>query len=172
MRTSGQFDVKYLAVIQARLFSSRFPNKVMQLINGKTMLRHVWDAAKGSWAGEVVVAWPERWPEMDENDMYGKFCLLVKEFNPKYLIRLTADCPLITSQVINDAITAFQMGVRRYPAVEYFNNRRDGFDVQIFTPDYMYEHPHKENVINDLPNIGGLSVNTPEDLETVRRYAK
>lgn len=144
----------------------------MQLINGKTMLRHVWDAAKGSWANKVIVAWPERFPEVDDSNVLYRFTSLIKEFNPKYIIRLTADCPLITSDIINNAIKEFQLGIRHYPYIEYYNNRRDGFDVQIFTPDYLAAHSNKEHVINDLPNIGGLSVNTKEELELVKRYAK
>lgn len=172
MRTQGPFKMKYLCVIQARLFSSRFPGKVMQLINGKTMLRHVWDAAKASWAAKVIVAWPERFPEANEADVLYRFKALINEFNPKYVIRLTSDCPLITKETINEAISSFQCGIRHYPYSEYYNNRRDGYDVQIFTPDYMYEHSHTEHVINDTPNTGGLSVNTPEDLEVVRIHAR
>ncbi len=164
----------YLAIIQARLFSTRFPGKVMQLVGGKTMVRRVWDAAKGSFADKVVVAWPERFPDMEENDLHGKFCRLIQEFKPTYVIRLTADCPLLTSRDINDAIKAFEIGRRNYAPLNYcyYNNGRDGFDVQIFTPEFMYTHPNKEHVLDVEHNSGGLSVNTPDDLARVRTYAR
>lgn len=161
----------YLAVIQARLYSSRFPNKVMATVKGKTMLRRVWDAAKESYADHVVVAWPERWPEIEENNLFLKFRELIKEFDPMFVIRLTADCPLLTTGHVNDAIVAFERQ-RRKGGADYYNNRLDGYDVQIFTPEYMYAHPHKEWVIADIPNKGGVSVNTKADLERVRQLAK
>lgn len=164
--------IQYLCVIQARLFSTRFPGKVMQLVNGRTMVKRVWDAAIKSYADRVVVAWPERFPEIAENDLYSKFCILIQEFKPRYIIRLTADCPLISTNDINEGIRSFELGRKKLPAMHYYNNRKDGFDVQIFTPEYMYAHPSQEHVIEDIPNTGGLSVNTPAELEKVRRYAR
>ena len=156
--------MQYLAIIQSRLGSTRFPNKVLQTVGGVPMVRRVWLAAKESWADQVVVAWPERYPDLDENDVLTRFKRLAAEFQPKYIIRLTADCPLITTKDINDAIQAFnRLG---YP---YYNNRKDGHDVQIFIPEYLATNGHKEHVINDAPNLGGTSVNTREDLESVRK---
>ena len=37
--------MKYLCVIQSRLYSKRFPSKVMQLVNGRTMVKSVTERA-------------------------------------------------------------------------------------------------------------------------------
>lgn len=159
--------ISYLCVIQARLTSKRFPNKVMQTVGGKTMLRRVWDAAKGSRVDKIVVAWPERWPDIEEGDMYTKMCLLVQEFKPKYLVRLTADCPLLESKHINEAISLFEQ-----QELDYYNNGKDGYDVQVFKPTFMYQHPNKEHVLQVAYNYGGYSVNTKEDLKRIRSIAR
>src|SRR5258708_1546032 len=123
--------INYLCIIQARLESTRLPNKVMQMVGDRTMLKRVWDAAKGSWANKVVVAWPERYPDLDQNNVLERFKRISNEFPCKYIIRLTSDCPLITSEDINIAMTCFI-----YP---YYSNRKDGHDVQIFTRSYLYD---------------------------------
>jgi spore coat polysaccharide biosynthesis protein SpsF (cytidylyltransferase family) len=161
----------YLCVIQARLGSTRFPGKVMQLVKGRTMVKRVWEVAKASWADKVVVLWPERNPDIPESDLYTPFCRLIAEFSPRFMIRLTADCPLLTTKHINDAIREFET-VRRFYGKEYYNNGLDGYDVQIFTPEFMYTHPNSQHVLDVNYNVGGLSVNTPEDLEKVRQIAR
>lgn len=48
--------IDYHIVIPARFASSRFPGKPLQLINGKTMLEHVYQLAKKSSAKSIVIA--------------------------------------------------------------------------------------------------------------------
>lgn len=159
--------IQFLCIIQARIGSSRLPNKVMQTVGGVPMVKRVWQAAMGSWADKVIVAWPERYPDLDENDVNGRFIRIVEEMKPINVIRLTADCPLLTSEDINTAIKKFQ--TMNYP---YYNNRRDGHDVQIFTVDQLYSRADKEHVINDVPNVGGTSVNTQDQLSLVRNLVR
>lgn len=162
-------------MIQARLTSTRFPEKVLCTVNGRTLIKRIWDAAKGSWADKVVVAWPERYPDLDENDVRERFRRISIEFPSKYIIRLTSDCPLLTSEIINEAINEFH----KAGAVYYSNRDRhpDGFDVQIFTSFMLHRDyaTHKEHVIQPHKNATPdkfLSVDTPYDLERVRAWAK
>lgn len=158
-----------LAIIQARLGSSRLPNKVMQTVGGVPMVKRVWNAAKACrLIDKVVVAWPERYPDLDEQDVLERFRRIAKEFKPDTIVRLTADCPLIKWHDINDAILEFH--IRGNP---YYSNHYDGHDVQVFTHDYLFSgNTHKEHVIADFttPNTG-LSVNTKADLQRVRGMA-
>ena len=48
--------MKTLITIPARMASKRFPNKPMALINGKPMIQRVWEIAKESKIGDVIVA--------------------------------------------------------------------------------------------------------------------
>ena len=47
-------------IIPSRLKAKRLPNKPLKLINKKEMILHVYDAAKNSNVGEVIVATPDR----------------------------------------------------------------------------------------------------------------
>ncbi len=52
--------MKTLILIPARMASLRFPNKPMALICGKPMIQRVWEQAKASNLGEVIVACSEK----------------------------------------------------------------------------------------------------------------
>lgn len=161
--------MKYLCIIQARLGSTRFPNKVMQTIEGVPMVKRVWDAARRCHLiDKVVVAWPERYPNVDENNVLQRFRNLVSEYKPHYVIRLTADCPLLHYSDLYAAIEEFEHGDRRY-----YSNHYDGHDVQIFNPWNCSVPFHNEHVLADFSTEStGLSVNTKEDLERVRKLCK
>lgn len=161
--------IKFLCIIQARLGSTRFPNKVMETVHGIPMVKRVWDSAKEVVNGKVIVAWPERYPDLDENNVLERFRRISNEFPSKYIVRLTADCPLLDSFDILRAMDEF------YKTGSYYSNHYDGHDVQIFTRDILFgnEMTHKEHVISDFTTKStGLSVNTREDLERVRHLAK
>lgn len=164
--------INYLCIIQARLGSTRFPNKVMQTVKGRTLLKRVWDAAKGcKLIDKVIVAWPERYPDLDENDVLGRFQRISNEFPSKYIIRLTSDCPLLITQDIDKAIEEHNDLIDK----NYYSNHYDGHDVQIFKSELLYApwFTHKEHVVKDFTTLStGLSVNTKEDLNKVRLLAK
>ena len=47
-------------IIPSRLNAERLPNKPLKLINNKEMILHVYDVAKDSNVGQVVVATPDK----------------------------------------------------------------------------------------------------------------
>jgi 3-deoxy-manno-octulosonate cytidylyltransferase (CMP-KDO synthetase) len=65
-------------IIPSRLNAERLPNKPLKLINKKEMILHVYDSAKNSNVGEVIVATPDQ-----------KICDLIKNHNG--LAVLTSD---------------------------------------------------------------------------------
>lgn len=162
--------MKYLCIIQARLGSTRFPNKVMQLVGGISILKRVWMAAKEcKEIDHVVVAWPERYPDVDENDVLERFRRLNNEFLPDFIIRLTSDCPLITTKDIKNAIQASKNKI-------YYSNHLDGRDVQIFRSWLIRANAYdldRQHVIADFKTkkhkYGIRSVDSREDLEYVRK---
>jgi len=51
---------KIAIIIPARLNAERLPNKPLKLINNKEMIRHVYEVAKYSNVGQVIVATPDQ----------------------------------------------------------------------------------------------------------------
>ena len=48
--------MEFKVVIPARLGSTRLPRKVLRQIAGKPLVQYVWEAARSSGAGQVVIA--------------------------------------------------------------------------------------------------------------------
>lgn len=163
----------FLVIIQARLESTRLPGKVLMTVGGTPMVKRVWMAAKSAMSGrkaKVIVAWPERYPDLDQNNVLERFRRISNEFPSKYIIRLTSDCPLIEENNIIDAIDTFE-----FLKYEYYSNHKDGFDVQVFNRGYLMSDvmTHREHVIADFMTLPtGYSVNTKEDLQRIRAIAK
>jgi spore coat polysaccharide biosynthesis protein SpsF len=110
-----------LAVVQARLSSSRFPRKVLSDLHGAPMvLRQLERINRCTRIDQVVVATSTESSDDElvavlksQNiavrrgplaDVFLRFSQVVDEFSPQHVVRLTADCPLTDPQVIDELI--------------------------------------------------------------------
>ena len=110
-----------LAIIQARMGSSRFPGKIMKELNGKPIIQHIVDFLKYSKTIDKIVIATTDLQEDDVVDSFAKklkiecfrgssenvlerFYKCAKKFNADLIIRLTADNPLINPKIIDDLI--------------------------------------------------------------------
>ena len=139
-----------VAVIQARMGSSRLPGKVLKDISGKPMLWHVVNRLRYSkLINKIVVATSVnkkddviekfckennidfyRGSEKDVLDRYYQTAILYKA---DYVVRITADCPLIDPQVVDKVISGYLRNVNTFDGA---NNTIDrtyprGLDVEI-----------------------------------------
>jgi spore coat polysaccharide biosynthesis protein SpsF len=116
---------KAIAIIQARMSSSRLPGKVMKRLAGKPMIWHIVQRAKACHlVDEVVVATSSE----SSDDMLAEFCMKSKikyhrgslqnvlarylevlEDHPReYFVRITGDCPLIDPAFIDKQLLALK----------------------------------------------------------------
>ncbi len=115
---------KTLAVIQARMSSSRLPGKALLEIAGKPLLQHMFDRVKkANYLDSIVLA-----TTTDPSDnVLEQFCQkqgiscfrgslpdvldrcyrATAQFHAEVIVRLTADCPLIDPTLIDLTIMAF-----------------------------------------------------------------
>jgi spore coat polysaccharide biosynthesis protein SpsF (cytidylyltransferase family) len=149
--------VTVVAIIAARMGSSRFPGKVLAPIAGKPLLFHVVDRVRAAaLVDQVVVATPlARSGQVDEDlaiaaecSLRGVECyasgsgpdVLSRIFNvltvlpADIIVRVTSDCPLVPSEAIDQAVEAVQSGVWDY-VTNAANGAgwSDGEDVEAFT---------------------------------------
>ena len=140
-----------LAILQARMSSSRLPGKVMMPINGEPMIyRQIERIRQASTINEVIVATSTD-PSDDSlvqflqdkgivvsrgplNDVLSRFTKIQQETESTAIIRLTADCPLVMPELIDKMVARF------YDAnVDYLSNTLqlsfpDGLDVEVIRP--------------------------------------
>jgi spore coat polysaccharide biosynthesis protein SpsF len=113
-----------VAIIQARMSSSRLPGKVLREIAGKPMLAHVVQRTqRAASVHQVIVATTRD----ESDDLVADFCLdyqipfyrgsmhdvldryyqAAKQYQAQIIVRITADCPLIDPQVIDETVFGF-----------------------------------------------------------------
>jgi len=142
--------MKVVALVQARLGSIRFPGKVLKLIKGKPMIELLLKRLSTSKEiDEIIVASSE---EIDndklqlfveslgykctrgkELDVLKRFYESAKETEADIIVRITGDCPLVDSSLVDDCIRSYKNA-----NVDYFSNTNpptypDGLDVEVFS---------------------------------------
>lgn len=144
--------MRTVAIIQARMGSSRLPGKVLLDLYGKTVLGRVVErASRMTRVRDVIVATSNE--ESDdpvaeecrrlgvacfrgsEDDVLDRFRGAADALTAEQCVRITADCPLIDPDVSDDIIDQFE---RADPAVDYASNKIPqsfprGLDTEVFS---------------------------------------
>ena len=117
--------MKIGAIIQARMGSTRLPEKVMKKLQGKTVLEHVIERVKQSkLIDEMIIATTtnERDSMIEyesrrcgvkvfrgsEEDVLARYYYTAKANKLDVVVRITSDCPLIDSTVLDEIIDFYQ----------------------------------------------------------------
>lgn len=115
--------MKYLAMIQARVDSSRLHNKVFLCAADKPMLQHVIERVQRSkLLDEVIVVTSVEKSNLpilalcaslgvrvfvgSESDVLDRYYQAARIYRPEYIIRITGDCPLFDGALLDEAIKA------------------------------------------------------------------
>jgi spore coat polysaccharide biosynthesis protein SpsF len=138
-----------VAIIQARMGSSRLPGKAMLPLADKPILGHVISRVKGSMhLDDIIVATTNRPADRriieycadnsiksfcgSEDDVLDRFYQAAKTLNPDHIVRITADCPIIDPSVIDTVISAHLREGADYSSNTLIPTYPDGEDVEIF----------------------------------------
>lgn len=137
-----------VAVIQARLTSTRLPAKVLKPLGSKEVLRHVVDrlahcrtvdkvviATTTDSADDPLVAFCRHhglaYFRGDRDDVLSRFYHCAKEYDAAVVVRVTSDNPLVDPTVVDRTIALFREKSADYAA----NNLRKcfphGLDVEV-----------------------------------------
>lgn len=138
--------MKYLALIQARMGSSRLPSKVMKDICGKSDIEWVIERVRRSKRiDEVMVITSidknnlplvRKCAEMNvrvfvgsESDVLDRYYQCARLLQPEYVIRITADCPMYDWNVL-DAVIETMWSDTDYISISG-DDFPDGLDTEI-----------------------------------------
>ncbi len=142
--------MKIVALVQARMGSTRLPNKVMKRIGGIPMIELLLTRlARAKEVDQIIVATSvdERnlplvthvqslgfaCEQGSENDVLGRYVQAAKTHHADVVVRITGDCPLVDPGLVDEVIRQFNAA-----DVDYFCNTSpptypDGLDIEVFT---------------------------------------
>lgn len=166
--------MKVVAVISARMASTRFPGKVIASILGRPVLSLLIERIKrAKTVDEIVVATTVK-SEDDkiaalvkkdgvkvfrgsERDVLGRILAAAKKYQADVIVRLTGDNPLIDPIYIDKGVKLFSTGKYDYVANDNIElTMPRGMDVEVFST-------------NNLDKISRITKNS-DDLEHVTRF--
>ena len=142
--------MKVVAIVQARMGSTRLPNKVMKPIGGVPLIELLLSRlARSNEIDQIVVATSVdqkntrlvnhvralgyACEQGSENNVLERYVNAAKVHNADVVVRITGDCPLVDSDLVDECIRHFHL-----EDVDYFSNTNpatypDGLDVEVVT---------------------------------------
>ena len=136
-----------VAIIQARMSSTRLPNKVLLPLAGKPVLEHVVRRLQFcKTLGNIVVATStdvsddaiEQWCSEHQvncyrgslHDVLDRFYQTATQYHADTIVRITADCPVIDPTIVDEVVSGFLAG--DYDSYSLAGEFPDGLDCQVF----------------------------------------
>jgi glutamate-1-semialdehyde aminotransferase/spore coat polysaccharide biosynthesis protein SpsF (cytidylyltransferase family) len=139
-----------VAIVQARMGSSRLPGKTIADVAGRPLLLHVVERVqRARRVDKVVVATTDQSSDDpiatlcqlagiqyfrgSEDDVLDRFYRTAQANTADIVVRITADCPLIDPAVIDKVIARFQVGDCDYVSNVLRYTYPDGLDTEAFS---------------------------------------
>ncbi len=141
-----------IAIIQARMDSSRLPGKMLMKLGETNVLTRVVNRTKeASLITDIVIATTDnrtdddieslclqrKWDfyRGDEKDVLNRYVKVALKYGADAVVRITGDCPLIDAGIIDECVQGF---LERYPDIDYFSNVLPrtyprGLDVEVIS---------------------------------------
>lgn len=139
-----------VGILQARMTSSRLPGKVLLPLVGKPMILRQLERMHRAQALDLIVVATSDDPSDDHlattiidagydvvrgplEDVLARFIRVIDEYEPDVVVRMTADCPLISPAVTDYVVETFDAGDADYASNTMVPTFPDGLDVEVVT---------------------------------------
>jgi len=166
-----------VAVIQARMSSSRLPGKVMLDLAGKSVIEHVCIRLKKcKTISNIVIATStdpsddiiERWCTDHNvnyyrgslNDVLDRYYQTAKVYHADAIVRITSDCPLIDPFIVDEVVENFIKG--NYDFYGLSGNFPDGLDCTVFGFEAIRKAWKEASLPSEREHVGPYIENHPE----------
>ena len=160
---------RVVAIIQARMGSSRLPSKTMMDLAGTPLLDRLLRQLSGATTLDEVVVATSVNPADDaielfaagrgfrvirgsEQDVLSRYVIAAEAADADIVVRLTADCPLHSPDTVDEVVGAFLGARADYACNTNPYTRPDGQDVEVFTKNILNraaaaeDGPNREHV--------------------------
>jgi spore coat polysaccharide biosynthesis protein SpsF len=139
-----------LAIIQARMGSTRLPGKVLAEIEGRPMLWHVLQRTQAADSLDEVVVATTTEPADDlivslcresgtvcfrgsEKDVLDRYYQAARLHRAPVIVRITSDCPLIDPEIVDKTVRQFMVEQPDYASNCLVRTYPRGLDTEVFT---------------------------------------
>lgn len=142
--------MKIVAIIQARMGSTRLPGKTLKKLAGQPAIAHVFDRlSRAKNIDEIWLATTSN-PEDDQlaiwakqskincyrgqaEDVLDRYYQTAITAKAEVIIRITGDCPLLDPEIVDQIITEFLKNDYDYISNSQPPSYPDGLDVEVFS---------------------------------------
>jgi spore coat polysaccharide biosynthesis protein SpsF len=140
---------KRIAIIQARMSSTRLPGKVLKKVSGKEILGHVLDrvlccdaldnvvvATSDKEIDEQIVKYVQQYGRGiecfrgEEDDVLDRYYHAAVAFKADWIIRVSSDSPLIDPEVLHSVVIMTVEGGYGYGSNSLIPTMPDGLDIE------------------------------------------
>lgn len=142
--------MKTVAIIQARMGSTRLPGKVLKPIMGKPMLQHMVERVRrAKTLDQIIIATSTKPADTpisqlakklnlacfhgSETDVLSRYYQAAKKFSADIIVRLTGDCPLIDPAIIDAVVNQFKLTQADYTSNVLERTYPRGMDTEVFS---------------------------------------
>lgn len=170
---------RIVAIIQARMLSSRLPGKITLPLEGRPLLQYQIERLRQSKRltdlcvatvdtrdcdpiaklcekiGTTVV-------RGDEQDVLSRFIKAADVMKPDYIVRVTSDCPLIDPMLIDKIIDEYLNGEWDFCAPDIPNTLPRGVDFEIFSADLLYQTDREATAAFQREHVAPFIYQQPE----------
>lgn len=129
--------MRVVAIVQARMGSTRLPGKVIAPLAGRPLVWHIFERiSRAPLIDDVILAttsdprnsalmalakengW-KTYQHAEEDDLLGRFYEAARLIGAEAVLRVAADCPLVDSDVMNEMVREF----RNRKTADFVSNR-------------------------------------------------
>ncbi|HWX30691.1 MAG TPA: aminotransferase class III-fold pyridoxal phosphate-dependent enzyme [Steroidobacteraceae bacterium] len=142
--------MKTVAIVQARMGSTRFPDKVMKPIHGTPLIELLIQRLGQAKGIDQIILATSVAPKNEvltthvrmlghavylgsEEDVLDRYYQAAKSAGADIVVRITGDCPLVDPELVDGAITAFKGGDVTYLSNVDPPTYPDGLDIEVFS---------------------------------------
>ena len=187
--------VNIVAIVQARVGSTRLPGKVLKPILGVPMIELLIDRLKKSkLINKIILATSSDASNLplvaiasrlgldiysgSELDVLDRYYKAAKEFDADLVVRITGDCPLIDPEIVDLVIGKFLAARPDYASNTLEPTFPDGLDIEVFTFNALeqawaeasepYDREHVTPYLKTFDTFVRLNIKSVEDHSALR----
>ena len=170
---------KVVCIIQARMNSTRLPGKVLKKISDKPMLWYLLNSLQYSKTlDHIVVATTKKKVDDqivelckkmklsvfrgNENNVLNRFCEAGKKYDATYVVRISADCPLIDPAIVDKIVRKSFTSNADYVSNTLPKTYPMGYEVEVIKLSALLKSEKMTNDLGDREHVTLFIMRNPK----------